>query len=80
MPDSVIRFVRSRPLPDPHRLVVAYPWRHRDRAEALAHAVAGVLDSVPDVAGRVGAAAEFVRSAAPGEPPALRRPHVPEVA
>jgi cyanophycin synthetase len=72
--------VRARPLPDPHRLVVAYPWRHRGRAEALAHAVAGVLDGVPDVDGRVEAAAEFVRSADPGEPPVMRRPRVPVVA
>jgi cyanophycin synthetase len=67
-------------MPDLHRLVVAYPWRHRGRAEALAHAVAGVLDAVPDVDGRVEAAAAFVRSAEPGDPPALRRPHVPVVA
>ena len=74
--------VRSRPTADLRRLVVAYPWRHRDRAEALGHAVAGVLDALPghDVAGALEAAAAYVRSAGTGEPPATRRPHVPVVA
>jgi cyanophycin synthetase len=74
--------VRSRPTADLHHLVVAYPWRHRGRAEALGHAVAGVLDTLPtaDVAGAVHAAAEYVRGAEPGDAPATRRPHVPVVA
>lgn len=74
--------VRSRPAADLHGLVVAYPWRRRGRAEALAHAVAGVLDGLPstDVASAVGAAAAYVRGVDPGEPPAVRRPHVPVVA
>lgn len=74
--------VRSRPTADVHQLVVAYPWRRRGRAEALGHAVAGVLDAMPtaDVSGAVRAAAEFVRGAEPGEGPALRRPRVPVVA
>ena len=36
-----------RPTSDVHQIVVAYPWRHRDRAEALGRAVAGVLDALP---------------------------------
>ncbi len=74
--------VRVRPTADLHGLVVAYPWRHRGRAEALAHAVAGVLDGLPgaDVGPAVEAAAAYVRSADVGEPPRLRRPHVPVVA
>ena len=74
--------VRSRPTADIHRLVVAYPWRSRGRAEALGHAVAGVLDALPtpDLAAAVHAAAEFVRGAEPGEAPSTRRPHVPVVA
>jgi cyanophycin synthetase len=74
--------VRSRPPADLHRLVVAYPWRHRGRAEALAHAVAGVLDSLPspDVAAAVRAAAAFVRGSEAGEGPTTRRPHIPVVA
>jgi cyanophycin synthetase len=74
--------VRSRPTANLHRLVVAYPWRHRGRAEALGHAVAGVLDTLPtaDVAGAVHAAAEFVRGSEPGDGPTTRRPHIPVVA
>ena len=34
--------VRNRPTGDLNRLVVAYPWRRRGRAEALGHAIAGV--------------------------------------
>jgi len=74
--------VRSRPTADVHRLVVAYPWRHRNRAEALGHAVAGVIDALPtgDVGAAVEAAAEFVRGASGGEPPRQRRPRIPVVA
>ena len=39
--------VRVRPTYDPHVVVVAYPWRHRERAEAMGRAVAAVLDAVP---------------------------------
>jgi hypothetical protein len=39
--------VRVRPTNDVHRIVVAYPWRHRSRAQALGQAVAGVLDALP---------------------------------
>ena len=39
--------VRTRATADLNRVVVCYPWRHRDRAEALGAAVAGVLDSLP---------------------------------
>jgi cyanophycin synthetase len=75
--------VRSRPTADLGLLVVAYPWRHRARAEALAHAVAGVLDALPttDVRGAVHAASEYVRSVRPGDDgPTTRRPKVPVVA
>ncbi len=39
--------VRVRPTSDPHRIVVAFPWRNRDRAEEMGRAVAAVLDSLP---------------------------------
>ena len=39
--------VRVRPTSDQHQLVVAFPWRHRDRAQALGRAVAEVLDALP---------------------------------
>jgi len=41
--------VRVRPGTDVHRLVVAYPWRRRTRAEELGRAVAGVLDALGDL-------------------------------
>jgi cyanophycin synthetase len=74
--------IRSRPAAEVHVLVVAYPWRRRGRAEALAHAVAGVIDGLPgtDVAAAVAAAGAYVRGVDAGEAPFLRRPHVPVVA
>ncbi len=52
--------VRVRPTSDPDRLVVAFPWRHRGRAESLGRAVADALDALPtpDLEGAVSAAAE----------------------
>jgi len=74
--------VRSRPTADLNLLVVAFPWRHRGRAEALGRAVAGVLDVMPttDVRGAVHAAGKHVRGVTPGDGPATRRPKVPVVA
>ena len=74
--------VRSRPTAELHRTVVAFPWRHRDRAQALGHAVAGVLDALPaeDVDSVVAAAAALVRRSELGDAPGARRPHVPVVA
>lgn len=85
--------VRSRPTADVHQLVVAFPWRHRSKAEAHATAVAGVLDALPGVvAGRSGgepmadlpsvlaAAAQQVREAPQGTAPTAVRPRVPVVA
>ena len=39
--------VRVRPTSDPHQVVVAYPWRHRERAQEMGRAVAEVLDELP---------------------------------
>jgi cyanophycin synthetase len=74
--------VRSRSTVDLHRTVVAFPWRHRDRAQALGHAVAGVLDALPavDVDGVLAVAAAMVRRSELGDAPGARRPHVPVVA
>ena len=74
--------VRVRPTNDPHRLVVAYPWRRRGRAQALGRAVAQVLDRLPDgdLEEIVGEAASGVRSADPGERPTTLTPKVPVVA
>ncbi|MGZ4495533.1 MAG: Mur ligase family protein [Nocardioides sp.] len=74
--------VRVRATTDVHRIVVAYPWRNRLRAQALGRAVAGVLDALPDpdVDGLVGAAAAAVRAAEAGPGPTTIRPRIPVVA
>jgi len=74
--------VRARPDRDVHRLVVAYPWRHRSRAEALGHAVAEVLDGLPadDVDTLVKQAVAQVREADLGSAPRTLRPRIPVIA
>jgi cyanophycin synthetase len=74
--------VRVRPTADPHVVVVAYPWRHRERAQAMGRAVAEVLDAVPaeDVEDAVSHAADRVAAAADGEPPHTITPEIPVVA
>jgi cyanophycin synthetase len=74
--------VRVRPTSDPHRIVVAYPWRHRARAQVMGYAVADVLDALPTdaVETAVARAAEQVREAVPGEGPTTITPRVPVVA
>jgi cyanophycin synthetase len=74
--------VRVRPTSDPHLIVVAYPWRHRDRAQEMGRAVADVLDSIPgeDVEAAVERAAARVIAAPEGPPPATIIPKIPVVA
>ncbi len=74
--------VRVRPTSDPHQIVVAYPWRHRERAEEMGRAVASVLDAVPgeDVERAVGHAAERVAATAEGPSPLTITPEIPVVA
>jgi cyanophycin synthetase len=74
--------VRSRPTADLHRLVVAFPWRRRGKAEALGRGVADVLDSLTagDVADAVTRAAGAIRTVEAGSRPLTRTPHVPLVA
>ena len=74
--------VRARPDRDVHRLVVAYPWRHRSRAETLGHAVAEVLDALPaeDLDTLVKRAAGRVREADLGSGPRMLHPRIPVVA
>jgi cyanophycin synthetase len=74
--------VRVRTTADVDRIVVAYPWRHRGRAEALGHAVASVLDAVgtEDLDALVASAAETLRAADAGPRPSTLRPRVPIVA
>ena len=69
---------------DPHQIVVAYPWRHRDRAQVMGRAVAEVLDAVPGGGRRRrwssdGGRAGRRRRAGPGAD-ARSRPEVPVVA
>ena len=74
--------VRVRPTSEPQQLVVAYPWRNRERAQELGRAVADVLDSLPfgGLDDAVGRAAERVAIAEPGAAPHTIKPRVPVVA
>jgi cyanophycin synthetase len=74
--------VRVRPTSDPHRIVVAYPWAHRERAQVMGRAVAEVLDALPrgDVEETVGQAARAVRESEPGAKPQTITPKIPVVA
>jgi cyanophycin synthetase len=74
--------VRVRPTSDPLRVVVAYPWRRRGRAQALGQAVADVLDALPgaDIEEAVTAAAARVTAADAGPAPTTITPRIPVVA
>ncbi|WP_372735336.1 Mur ligase family protein [Nocardioides sp.] len=74
--------VRVRPTQDPHQIVVAYPWSHRERAQVMGRSVAEVLDALPrgDVETTVTAATDAVRSAPAGAKPHTIKPTVPVVA
>jgi cyanophycin synthetase len=74
--------VRVRPTSDPHRIVVAFPWVHRERAQVMGKAVADVLDALPgaDVEQAVGEAAERVAAAGAGATPHTITPRIPVVA
>ncbi len=74
--------VRVRSTSDAHRLVVAFPWKHRTRAEEMGRAVGDVLDAVPgaDIEAAVSAAAERVAGAEPGPLPTTITPKIPVVA
>jgi cyanophycin synthetase len=77
--------VRVRPTDDPTRVVVAYPWRGRDRARALGEAVAGVIDALgapePEAMDTlIAAAGRTVGATQPGPAPSTITPRVPVVA
>src|SRR6195952_2732159 len=74
--------VRVRPTSQPERIVVAYPWRDRNRARALGEAVASVIDGFgsTDVGTLVETAALRVSSVERGPRPTTIRPRVPVVA
>ena len=74
--------VVALPGPEPGQVVVAYPWRHRGRAEALGRAVAAGMAQLPgeDLGRVVTDAARVVREADAGPPPATPSPQIPVVA
>ena len=80
--------VRVRPTSDQHHVVVAFPWAHRERAQAMGRAVAEVLDavqegapsSVAEIEEAVSRAAEAVAASEPGAAPHTLTPKVPVVA
>ena len=74
--------VRVRPTAQPERIVVAYPWRDRNRATALGEAVASVIDGLGtvEVAALIETAAGQVAAVERGPAPTTIRPRVPVVA
>ncbi len=74
--------VRVRPTSDQHQIVVAFPWRHRTRAQVMGTAVAEVLDAVPggEVDTVVSEAAARVAASELGPVPTTITPRVPVVA
>ncbi|MEJ7834239.1 MAG: Mur ligase family protein [Nocardioides sp.] len=74
--------VRVRPTSDQHRVVVAYPWSHRERAQVMGRAVGDVLDALlsADIESAVSAAAALVAASEPGAAPQTITPRIPVVA
>ncbi len=74
--------VRVRPTSDPHQIVVAFPWRHRTRAQVMGVAIAEVLDAIPggETDAVVDAAAARVAATEAGAAPHTLTPRVPVVA
>ena len=74
--------VRARPGPGPDQIIVAFPWRHRDAAEALARETAAGMEAL--LQGRspsrlVAAAAARLSAVAPGPEPVVPDPDLPVV-
>jgi cyanophycin synthetase len=76
--------VRARPGPEPAQVVLAFPWRRRNAAEALAEEVAALVEALaqdgPHLAERVRAAGGRLRQMEPGPAPSLPDPAIPVVA
>lgn len=76
--------VRSHPGSDVGKLLVAYPWRHSGRAEALANGLAAVLDAADGgatvVEQTIESAGVTLAAAPRGRSPRLIRPKIPFVA
>jgi cyanophycin synthetase len=74
--------VRGRPGPEPGQVVIAFPWRRRGAAEALARAIAAATGAVLRRRSGdrlVGELAAEVVSADPGPPPEVPDPGVPVI-
>jgi cyanophycin synthetase len=76
--------VRSRPGPEPDQIVVAFPWRRREAAEALGKEVAEMVRRAPGdrtgLDGLMKDASGRVRGVDPGDPPDVPAPTIPVVA
>jgi cyanophycin synthetase len=76
--------VRARPGPEPGQIVVAFPWRRRQIAEALGREVAALLERALDarrsVARLTAEAAGRLAAVDPGPPPPLVDPSIPVIA
>ncbi len=73
--------VRARPGPERDQIVVAFPWRRRAAAEALANEVAagmtGLLRRSPDRL--IAEAGRRLTAVEPGDEPTVPDPHVPVI-
>jgi cyanophycin synthetase len=76
--------VRGRPAPGSDRIVVAFPWRRRGTAEALAREVAETTRALLETRRRpdrlIAGAAARVEAADPGDGPSVPEPTIPVVA
>lgn len=76
--------VRARPGTEQGEIVVAYPWRRRDTAEAFGRALVELLDQAtarPEaVASLAAVAAKELEGKDPGPPPSVPEPRIPVVA
>jgi len=76
--------VRGRARPEEDQIVIAFPWRRRGTAEALAGEIPGVLSDLLVTRrslSRIAAdAAERVRAQPPGDAPSVPEPTIPVVA
>lgn len=76
--------VRARPGPEPQEIVVAYPWRRRNVAEATGRELAGVLGDLLGTRREFGRmlrdAATRLTAIEPGPSPSVPRPEIPVIA
>src|SRR5439155_18479292 len=76
--------VRARPGPERDQIVVAFPWRRRDAAEAFGREVAELveemLSSRREVGRMVAQAAGRLETVEPGASPSVSVPDVPVIA